>query len=64
MVAFPSANDSYHSVPKITAAAAPRNYVQVHLSSSVDAWPRERPPRTLRTTLSSLKLKLRDALGR
>lgn len=64
MVAFPCTNDSYHSVSKITAAASPRNYVQVHISSSVDAWPREPQPRTLRTTLSSIKLKLRDALGR
>ena len=61
MVAFPCANNSQHSVPEIKSAAAPRNYIQVHISSSVDIWPRER---TLRTTLSSLKLSLRDALGR
>lgn len=61
MVAFPCSNNSHHSVPEITSAAAPRNYVQVHISSSVDIWPRER---TLRATLSSLKLSLRDALGR
>jgi hypothetical protein len=61
MAAFPCANNSHHSVPEITSAAAPRNYVQVHISSSVDIWPRER---TLRTTLSSLKLRLRDAVGR
>jgi hypothetical protein len=61
MAAFPCANNSQHSVPEITSAAAPRNYIQIHISSSVDIWPRER---TLRTTLSSLKLRLRDALGR
>jgi hypothetical protein len=61
MVAFPCANNSRHSVPEITSAAAPRNYIQVHISSSVDIWPRER---TLRTTLSSLKLRIRDAVGR
>lgn len=61
MTAFPCANNSHHSVPEITSAAAPRNYLQVHISSSVDIWPRER---TLRTTLSSLKLRLRDAVGR
>ncbi|HVF42015.1 MAG TPA: 2OG-Fe(II) oxygenase [Pyrinomonadaceae bacterium] len=60
MAAFPCANNSHHSVPEITSAAAPRNYVQVHISSSVDIWPRER---TLRATLSSLKLSLTDALG-
>ena len=61
MTAFPCANNSHHSVPEITSAAAPRNYLQVHISSSVDIWPRER---TLRTTLSSLKLRLRDAVRR
>ncbi len=61
MVAFPCVNNSQHSVPPITSAATPRNYIQVHISSSVDIWPRER---TLRTTLSSLKLRLRDAVGR
>jgi hypothetical protein len=60
MVAFPCANNSHHSVPPIISAAAPRNYIQVHISSSVDIWPRER---SLRTTLSSLKLRLRDAVG-
>lgn len=61
MVAFPCSNNSQHSVPAITSAAAPRNYIQVHISSSVDIWPR---PRTLRTTLSSIKLRLRDAVGK
>lgn len=60
MAAFPCTNNSQHSVPEITSAAAPRNYVQIHISSSVDIWPRQR---TLRTALSSLKLKLLDAVG-
>lgn len=38
MVAFPCTGDSWHSVPEITAAAKPRNYIQVHISSSVDVW--------------------------
>jgi hypothetical protein len=58
MVAFPCTNGSYHSVPEITSAAAPRNYVQVHLSSSVNVWPRKEPARTLRTSLSALKRRL------
>jgi hypothetical protein len=41
MVAFPCTADSYHSVPQITEAATPRNYIQVHISSSVDIWPRK-----------------------
>jgi hypothetical protein len=40
MVAFPCSDRSYHSVPKITAARRLRNYVQVHISSSIAAWPR------------------------
>jgi len=38
MVAFPCTGSSYHSVTPITSLAAPRNYVQVHISSSVDIW--------------------------
>ena len=38
MVAFPCAVNSTHSVAPITALAAPRNYVQVHISGSVDIW--------------------------
>ena len=38
MVAFPCAVNSTHSVAPITALAAPRNYVQVHISSSVNIW--------------------------
>jgi hypothetical protein len=41
MVAFPCMPRSYHSVSKITSTAVPRNYVQVHISSSVDIWPRD-----------------------
>lgn len=41
MVAFPCAARSHHSVTPITALAAPRNYVQVHISSSVDIWTSE-----------------------
>ena len=63
MVAFPCTNGSHHSVSKITSAAAPRNYIQVHISSSVDAWPREETPR-LRRVLSSLRRRLQDGLGR
>lgn len=41
MVAFPCTASSYHSVSAIKSMAAPRNYIQVHISSSVDIWPRE-----------------------
>lgn len=42
MVAFPCMNSSFHSVPRITHTVMPRNYIQVHISSSVDIWPRSR----------------------
>jgi hypothetical protein len=38
MVAFPCMSRSHHSVPQITSLESPRNYIQVHISSSVDAW--------------------------
>ena len=38
MVCFPCMSRSYHSVTPITSLIAPRNYIQVHISSSVDAW--------------------------
>ena len=45
MVAFPCTARSYQSVSEIKSMASPRNYVQVHISSSVDVWPREAIPR-------------------
>jgi hypothetical protein len=57
MVAFPCTSRSYHSVSPITATRMPRNYVQVHISSSVDIWPRE-------ATSSNLRLKLRSLTRR
>ncbi len=45
MVAFPCSGRSYHSVTPIIAQQAPRNHVQVHISSSVDIWPRPSIPR-------------------
>lgn len=39
MVAFACTPDSFHSVSEITAQRAPRNFVQITVSSSVDAWP-------------------------
>lgn len=44
MVAFPSTIRSFHSVSKVTSQQAPRNYIQVHVSSSVDIWPRPAIP--------------------
>jgi hypothetical protein len=38
MVAFPCGARSRHSVPRIESMTRPRNYIQVHISSSVDAW--------------------------
>lgn len=61
MVAFPCISQSLHSVSKIIAQRAPRNYVQVHLSSSVDAWPRESVP-VWRRTLGKVKQTIKDAL--
>src|SRR6266498_507324 len=44
MVAFPCTARSYHSVSEIRSMVVPRNYIQVHISSSVDIWPREATP--------------------
>lgn len=60
MVAFPCANDSQHSVSRIQATAAPRNYVQVHISSSANVWPRAAAPRLWRRALSSFKRRLTE----
>ena len=38
MVAFPCAAQSYHSVTPIQSLTAPRNYIQVQISSSVEIW--------------------------
>lgn len=38
MVMFPCSRESWHSVPVIRSLKAPRSYVQVHVSSSVNAW--------------------------
>jgi len=64
MVAFPCTNGSLHSVSKIASTAVPRNYIQVHISSSVDVWPREETPRSWRGALSSLKRRLGERLGK
>jgi hypothetical protein len=54
MVAFPCANNSLHSVAKLTAAAAPRNYVHVFISGSESVWPRDSAPARWRRALSSV----------
>jgi len=41
MAAFPCSSRAFHSVAPITAQAASRNYLQVHISSSVDLWDEE-----------------------
>jgi 2OG-Fe(II) oxygenase superfamily len=58
MVAFPCTARSYHSVSAITSMAAPRNYLQIHISSSVDIWPRESASSPWRMRLKSLKRRL------
>jgi hypothetical protein len=58
MVAFPCTADSYHSVSPIKSMAAPRNYVQVHISSSVDIWPRKATPGNWRRRLGSAMRRL------
>jgi hypothetical protein len=40
MAAFPCSPRSYHSVSKILSDGAPRNFIQIQLSSSADAWDR------------------------
>jgi hypothetical protein len=40
MVAFPCSAKSHHSVTKIKSMMKPRDYLQVHISSSVDVWRR------------------------
>jgi hypothetical protein len=62
MIAFPCTARSYHSVPRIIAQRAPRNYIQIHLSSSVDVWPRESVP-VWRRTLGKMKRTMKDALS-
>lgn len=42
MVLFPCVNASLHSVSRIESQRAPRNYVQLTVSSSVDLWDTER----------------------
>jgi len=42
MTAFPCSDRSFHSVAKITKTNRPRKFIQVQISSSVDAWPRGR----------------------
>jgi len=64
MVAFPCTARSYHSVSGITAMTAPRNYLQVHISSSVDVWPREAASSQWRMRLRSLKRRLRNPRSR
>jgi hypothetical protein len=59
MVAFPCSNSSLHSVAKVTSAIAPRNYLHVFISSSVDIWPRK-APRLWRRVLSSFKHRLAE----
>jgi hypothetical protein len=39
MAAFPCTPESFHSVTEIKSQSAPRNFVQITISSSVDAWP-------------------------
>jgi hypothetical protein len=40
MGAFACSPDSYHSVPEIKSQSSPRNFIQIQISSSVDAWPK------------------------
>lgn len=64
MVAFPCSNRSHHSVSKIISTATPRNYLQVHLSSSVDVWPRRGNPPIWRRAVASLKRRFVEAANR
>jgi hypothetical protein len=44
MVLFPCVNASLHSVSRIESQRAPRNYVQLTVSSSIDLWESRRAP--------------------
>lgn len=57
MVMFPCTPTSFHSVPAILAQKAPRNFVQVTVSSSMDLW--KRAPRS---TSAALLSRLRSAV--
>jgi hypothetical protein len=43
IVAFACTPNSFHSVPEIRSQRGPRNFVQISVSSSVDAWPTASP---------------------
>jgi hypothetical protein len=58
MVAFPCSNESLHSVAQLTSASAPRNYLHVFISSSVDVWRRDAAPPLWRRALSSFNRRL------
>ncbi len=60
MVAFPCTAQSNHSVSRITSMGVPRNYIQVHISSSVDIWPREPAPWNWRRKLGNLRRRIID----
>lgn len=62
MVAFPCTPRSYHSVSAITSMVVPRNYIQVHISSSVNVWLREATPKW-RRPLAFLKRQLKSGLS-
>jgi len=38
MAVFPCHHKSFHSVPEITSERGPRNFLQITVSSSIDAW--------------------------
>lgn len=62
MVLFPCHNASVHSVSTILAQSAPRNFVQITVSSSVDLWPT--PPVGIATRLREKAAALRARVAR
>jgi 2OG-Fe(II) oxygenase superfamily len=64
MVAFPCTSHSYHSVSQITSMGAPRNYIQVHISSSVDIWPRNPIPGNWRRKLGGFRRRFNQLRAR
>jgi len=57
MAGFPCTNNSLHSVSRMKKLTTPRNYIQIHVSSSVDAWPKMGP-------IDATSLKVRANLDR
>lgn len=64
MVAFPCAAQSHHSVNQIQSLEAPRNYVQVQISSSVEIWDDSAEALKRKAKYSAARVDLNQSLNR